>query len=99
MSRLAFVFLSDDDGHRDLDVAFKLRSIQGHVSIAYARNDRPDQVGSGAASFGFPVCHATVTTRLGDTTRCLAGSSSFGPATTPATVARSRSTRSSSSVT
>jgi len=54
------VFLSDDDGHHDLDVAFKLRSIQGHVSIAYARNDRPDQVGSGAASFGFPVCHATV---------------------------------------
>ena len=43
-----------------MDITFALRGIEGHVSVTYARNDRPDLVGSGAESSGFPMCHATV---------------------------------------
>ena len=43
-----------------MDIDFSLRGIDGHVDVTYSRNDRPDLVGSGAASSGFPMCGATV---------------------------------------
>ncbi len=43
-----------------MDIPFALRGTAGRVSVTYSRNDRPDLVGSGAESLGFPTCHATV---------------------------------------
>ena len=43
-----------------MDITFALRGIKGHVSVTYSRNSRPDLVGSGAESSGFPMCHAAV---------------------------------------
>ena len=43
-----------------MDITFALRGIEGHVSVTYSRNGRPDLVGSDAESSGFPMCHATV---------------------------------------
>ena len=43
-----------------MDIKFVLRGIEGHVSITYSRNDRPELVGSRPGSAGFPMCHATV---------------------------------------
>jgi hypothetical protein len=43
-----------------MDITFELRGIDGHVSVAYSRNDRPGLIGSGPESAGFPMCDATV---------------------------------------
>ncbi len=43
-----------------MDLKFVLRGIEGHVSVTYSRNDRPELVGSGAESLGFPMCDAAV---------------------------------------
>jgi hypothetical protein len=43
-----------------MDITFALRGIEGHVSVTCARNDRPELVGSGPESVGFPMCDATV---------------------------------------
>ena len=43
-----------------MDITFALRGIKGHVSVTYSRNSRPDLVGSGVESSGFPLCHAAV---------------------------------------
>ena len=43
-----------------MDITFALRGMEGHVSVTYSRNDRPDVVGSSAESSGFPMCHASV---------------------------------------
>ena len=45
---------------QSMDIGFVLRGIQGKVSVAYARNDRPDLVGSVPEASGFPMCEATV---------------------------------------
>jgi hypothetical protein len=41
-------------------IDFALRGLDGSVTVAYERNERPDLVGSGPLSLGFPMCHATV---------------------------------------
>jgi hypothetical protein len=43
-----------------MDLDFSLRGITGRVSVTYERNDRPELVGSGPDSAGFPRCHAAV---------------------------------------
>jgi len=43
-----------------MDIDFVLREIEGHVSVTYSRNDRPELVGSGADALGFPMCEAAV---------------------------------------
>ncbi len=43
-----------------MDLAFALRGIEGHVSVFCRPNDRPELVGSGPDSRGFPLCHAVV---------------------------------------
>ncbi len=43
-----------------LHIAFELRGIAGRASVTYGRNTRPELVGSGPESAGFPMCHATV---------------------------------------
>ena len=43
-----------------MNITFVLRGMEGHVSVTYSRNDRPDVVGSSAESSGFPMCHASV---------------------------------------
>jgi len=43
-----------------MDLAFSLRGTSGLVHVTYARNDRPELVGSGPDAAGFPYCHASV---------------------------------------
>ena len=43
-----------------MDIDFELRGSPGRVSVTYARNDRPELVGSGPQAAGFPWCHASV---------------------------------------
>jgi hypothetical protein len=43
-----------------MDIPFTLRGLEGHVSVACSRNDRPAVVGTGPDSIGFPTCDATV---------------------------------------
>ena len=43
-----------------MDIPFALRGLDGHVSVTYSRNDRPELLGARAESSGFPTCHATV---------------------------------------
>ncbi|HET7902533.1 MAG TPA: hypothetical protein VFL59_15225 [Candidatus Nanopelagicales bacterium] len=43
-----------------MDLPFSLRGLDGIVHATLERNDRPELVGSGPDSAGFPWCHASV---------------------------------------
>jgi hypothetical protein len=43
-----------------MQIGFRLRGIDGTVTVTNERNDQPDLVGSGPMSQGFPFCDATV---------------------------------------
>jgi hypothetical protein len=43
-----------------MDIPFTLREIDGHVSVTYAVNDRPELLGAHPEGAGFPFCHASV---------------------------------------